>query len=511
MADRVQGYARRVGGVLGVAVLLLATAGLRAQAPPEGGQPAGPAAGKTTRPGAASKGRAPAKGLSRKRATTAAPKEEPAPAADDGTLKFTRDIAPVLVGNCTRCHDAKASNRVKNFNLSSFAALMKGGDSGPVIVPGKPDESLIIQRVTGDGVPKMPPGQTKLADETIAKLEEWIKAGARLEEGVSETADLKTIAARPDDLRRQRLSRLKPDQVDQAVEEAGRTRWSKATSSAPDVTRGTSFLLFSKLPEAQAKSLLKTLDGEANILRTALGPDLSKVLAGPEKISLYVFPDPNAYVEFARGVENRNVDANAAQAGEAHANFGIEQPYLVAFAPQAGAAADTPASATPAKKSVRSPRRGRTETARPAGPERSLAGLLTEQLVTGVCMQAGKAPPWLCLGLAAHMAAQVEPRSPYYQRLRADLANLAGQQWDPNRARNLLNEGDENQHRAAGLGLIDFLSASNPNIVGPIVRQLLVDGPGQFDNDLKQGLGLQNVDQFYNAWGAWIMQSYGGR
>ncbi len=169
----------------------------------------------------------------------------------------------------------------------------------------------------------------------------------------------------------------------------------------------------------------------------------------------------------------------------------------------------------------RRPRRSRPASPRQGPPrhdgpravaERALAGLLTEQFVEGVCLQAGNAPPWLTLGLATYMASQVEPRSPYYLRLHADVADLSagGGAWSPDRARKLLNEGDASQHRAAGLSFLEFLSSANPGIVAPFVRNM-IQRPGEFDNLLKQGLGTNNLDPFLNAWGQWIGQPYLGR
>src|SRR5262249_17211499 len=59
----------------------------------------------------------------------------------------------------------------------SRAALLSGGDSGPAIVPGKPDESLLIKAVHYAGEPKMPP-KTKLKPAQINVLVEWVRQGA---------------------------------------------------------------------------------------------------------------------------------------------------------------------------------------------------------------------------------------------------------------------------------------------------------------------------------------------
>src|SRR5262245_49815731 len=81
-----------------------------------------------------------------KTATADAP-AKPA-AADEGGLKFSRDIAPIIVGNCLGCHNEKAMAKNAKLNLTTFEALQKGGAHGEIVVPGKPDESHLYLRLT---------------------------------------------------------------------------------------------------------------------------------------------------------------------------------------------------------------------------------------------------------------------------------------------------------------------------------------------------------------------------
>lgn len=55
---------------------------------------------------------------------------------------------------------------------------MKGAEGGPAVVAGKPDESLIMRALKGEGAKQMPP-TGKLADDEIAKVAAWIQAGAK--------------------------------------------------------------------------------------------------------------------------------------------------------------------------------------------------------------------------------------------------------------------------------------------------------------------------------------------
>src|SRR5207237_3594369 len=68
---------------------------------------------------------------------------------------FETEIRPLLAERCHKCH---GENKPKSgLRLSSRAAVLHGGDTGPAVVPGKPDESLLIQAVRHEGDLKMPP------------------------------------------------------------------------------------------------------------------------------------------------------------------------------------------------------------------------------------------------------------------------------------------------------------------------------------------------------------------
>src|SRR5438270_570248 len=68
---------------------------------------------------------------------------------------FEKSIRPLLVANCWDCHGPKKQKG--GLRLDSRAALLTGGDSGPALVPGKPDMSLLITAVNYTAEPQMPP------------------------------------------------------------------------------------------------------------------------------------------------------------------------------------------------------------------------------------------------------------------------------------------------------------------------------------------------------------------
>lgn len=93
---------------------------------------------------------------------------------------FENSIRPVLVERCFRCHGEANVKVAGMLRVDSRAALLTGGDSGPAIVPGKPDESLIMKAIErSDEVSPMPPEKEKaLRKDQVAAFREWIGSGA---------------------------------------------------------------------------------------------------------------------------------------------------------------------------------------------------------------------------------------------------------------------------------------------------------------------------------------------
>src|SRR5687768_8723267 len=104
----------------------------------------------------------------------------PVPAADPGPggLEFFESkVRPVFIEHCASCHSMKGKKTRGGLSLDTRADLLKGGDSGPAIVPGKPDESLLLKAVRHTGDLKMPQ-KGRLPDRTIADLTRWVQMGA---------------------------------------------------------------------------------------------------------------------------------------------------------------------------------------------------------------------------------------------------------------------------------------------------------------------------------------------
>lgn len=96
----------------------------------------------------------------------------------DKLVDYSSEIKPILTKHCFACHGPEAQK--SGLRLDTAASLKQGGDTGEAIVPGKPDESLLFQAITGvSGVSRMPPKEPRLTQAEVDLLKAWILQGAK--------------------------------------------------------------------------------------------------------------------------------------------------------------------------------------------------------------------------------------------------------------------------------------------------------------------------------------------
>ena len=96
------------------------------------------------------------------------------PSPDDLAF-FEKDVRPILVERCQGCHGEQKQKG--DLRLDSLSAILAGGKTGPAVVPGKPEESVLIEAVNYGDLVQMPP-KSKLPAPEIATLTKWVERGA---------------------------------------------------------------------------------------------------------------------------------------------------------------------------------------------------------------------------------------------------------------------------------------------------------------------------------------------
>ena len=100
-------------------------------------------------------------------------------------VSFSRNVAPIFAERCIACHNTRSPGG--RLNLDSFAALLKGGESGAAVSAHKGAESLLLSMIQDGSMPK---DADPLKPEEIAIVKQWIEVGAPLDAGIALTADL---------------------------------------------------------------------------------------------------------------------------------------------------------------------------------------------------------------------------------------------------------------------------------------------------------------------------------
>jgi hypothetical protein len=93
-------------------------------------------------------------------------------------VSYSNDVQPIFNNNCagSQCH---IGGTASGLSLVSYSTLMQGGLSGPVVIPGEPDSSKIVQRLEGTIQPQMPFQRAPLSQAEIQLIRDWIAQGAR--------------------------------------------------------------------------------------------------------------------------------------------------------------------------------------------------------------------------------------------------------------------------------------------------------------------------------------------
>ncbi|MBW3596997.1 MAG: hypothetical protein KY475_06950 [Planctomycetes bacterium] len=249
-------------------------------------------------------------------------KVEVAAATGNETVSFSRDIAPVLVQECANCH-GYGQRPAGDLNMTTFRGLLNGGDSGPPVVPGKPAESLLVQKLKGQAGERMPLRRPPLSDELIARFETWIAEGAKFD-GPDPMTDVKRVA----DL--YRAAHADHAQLSEEREKLAEQNWRLGMPNI-EMNRAETenFLLVGNVGD----NTLADIGQKAE----ALVPQIAEIFKAPAdkplvkgRITLFVFAGRYDYSEFGQMVEKRELPSE----WRGHWRFDTIDAYGALIAPQ---------------------------------------------------------------------------------------------------------------------------------------------------------------------------------
>ena len=256
--------------------------------------------------------------------SSALPKVELMKATGKETISFAADIAPVLNEHCANCHGngRRPSGR---FNLTNMTAMLRGGDSGPAFLPGKADESLLIQKLTAPkSGERMPLKKPALPDEIITKIKTWINEGAPFD-GPDPAQHIEQVAA---------IAEAKAA----THEELSQTRIKLATKNwklgMSDIEAGSAetdnFFVLGNFGEATVAELAKQAEAVAPKVAEMFGAPSDKPLF-KGRMSLFLFRQRYDYSEFGKMVERRDLP----RSWRGHWRFNVVDAYGAMIPPRA--------------------------------------------------------------------------------------------------------------------------------------------------------------------------------
>ena len=222
-------------------------------------------------------------------------------ATGNESVQFVRDLAPIVVSTCIDCHGGMQP--AGRLNLTTFAGLLRGGDSGQIVSPGKPAESLLVKKLKGMAGQRMPLRKEPLDDGTIAKFEKWVAEGAKLDwPDPNELLDWAVRVMVASKMNHDELTAMRADLADKS--------W---RLGSPDVTpqriENEQFLLVGNLSPTRMVEI-----GE---LATQMRAKVAKVLNLPVdepffkgRMTLFAFRKHFDYTEFGTMVERRELPAD---------------------------------------------------------------------------------------------------------------------------------------------------------------------------------------------------------
>ncbi len=299
------------------------------------------------------------------------------------TISFAGDIANVLATNCNGCH-VNAQRVRGGLNMSNFQGLLKGGDSGPPLVPGKPADSLLIQRIKGEGgEAQMPMGRTPLSSEVIAKIEKWIREGATFD-GPDPNQNVVRVAALA------KAQSSTHEELSDARAELAEQNWRLGMPGFDAKTvKTTNFLLMGNLGEASLQEYGEAAETLAPRVGGMLGAPSDKALI-KGRMTLFFFGQRYDYSEFGQMVEKRELPKE----WRGHWNFDIVDAYGALIPPRAD--------------------------------DYSLDGLISEQLAATYVASLSDTPTWYADGVGRVVASRIAPKDARVTEWSNDLPGVLG-------------------------------------------------------------------------------------
>ncbi len=362
------------------------------------------------------------------------------------TVSFTKDVAPFMANLCLGCHSGATLRG--GLSLETFYDMMRGGESGKVVLPGEAkDKSRLYRLVGGIENPRMPQGQALITRKNYDDLTKWFEEGC-VYDGVDPKTPLRTFVKTEVEMTADKYAGYSAAQFNQLRKDRTAEQLKKTVPNETTATlESDDFLVCGNVTEARLKQVDGWAKEQAVALRKGLGAPSGTLWKG--RLAVIVMKDRFGYTEFNQVVNERQT--SDAMQGHSVVVDTFEDAYVVLEDVGDQVSAKTP----------------------------GLRVNLVDQMTGAYLKRTGsKLPNWLLRGTGLSLASKVAGRNVYLEALPKEAMAVIP---------TLTNPQDL------------FMDASfSPTTIGPVgftlVEYLLQNGGpvkfGQFIKELESGTSM---------------------
>lgn len=234
------------------------------------------------------------------------------------TVSFKDDVAPWLVNVCMGCHSG--NNPRGKFGFTTFEQLLQGGPTGNTIVPGKPDESYIVDLVLRQEPLKMPQGQAQLKKSQALALEKWIAEGAHFD-GKDGKAPLRDIVPTEAQLEAAKLATMSDSEFAERRMTETAAMWKQVSPRAEgNSATSENFYFYGTASEERLKQLSDLAEIHLGVLAKSYPlPEGQAAFRG--RLTVFVTKDRFDYEEFNTVLMNRRTPKSVSGHSVINENF----------------------------------------------------------------------------------------------------------------------------------------------------------------------------------------------
>ncbi len=241
-------------------------------------------------------------------------------------VSFTKDVAPFMANLCLRCHSG--NNLRGGLSLETFYDMMKGGDSGLVVLPGAPREDSRLFQLTGglDKKLRMPnDNQSRITRQNYEDLKTWFDEGC-VYDGVDPKTPLRSFVKTAAQMEMEKASTLSPTQFNALRQEKTAAMLKKAFPNDTAVILESDDLLISgNAPETRLKQVEEWAKVQVASLRKGFAAPAGQPWKG--RLAILVMKDRFSYEEFSQTINGR--PAPEGMQGNVVITSTLDDAYLV--------------------------------------------------------------------------------------------------------------------------------------------------------------------------------------